>query len=246
MQQAPKSMLHPNLLVPPGDRLAFLHIPKTAGTSLTRALAAHWGRVKIIGDNRILTEMAPDGLKDISLFAGHFYAYQLSHPALEGFTPVTVLRDPLARLFSEYKWAKTVVKNGDILTPQLEYALKVNFFEYAFSLMGSGRHSQLIILGRREPPFQWQTVPLNGLLNNAKENLFKMRIGITENLSPFVTKLFAEVGLPAPEVSHLNTQEQAESDGLTFSQRQTLREVLAPDYALYDYGRDLMERWLDS
>jgi hypothetical protein len=37
MQQVPESMLHPNLQVPPGDRLAFLHIPKTAGTSLPKA-----------------------------------------------------------------------------------------------------------------------------------------------------------------------------------------------------------------
>jgi hypothetical protein len=247
MQQAPDSMLHPNLQVTPGDRLAFLHIPKTAGTSLTRALATHWGRVKIIGDNRILGEMAPDGLKNISLFAGHFYAHQLNHPALAGFTPITVLRDPLARLFSEYRFASTVAKLGQPLPPRMQFALKVSFFEYAFSEWGTaGRHSQLFILGAKAPPFPLKSIPLGDILENAKRVVSQMRVGVTDNLNPFVAKLFAEMGLPSPKISNLNTQERAESDGLTFSQRQTLREVLAPDYALYEYGRDLMEQWLAS
>jgi hypothetical protein len=239
--------LHENLRNPPGDRLAFLHIPKTAGTSLTRALASHWGRVKIIGDNGILAKMAPGDLKDISLFAGHFYAHQLNHPALSGFTPITVLRDPLARLFSEYRFASTVAKSGQPLPPRMEFALKVSFFEYAFSEEGqAGLHAQLYILGIKPSMRTLKWIPQGEFLRNAQDTVSRMRVGITENLSPFVAKLFAEVGVAVPEIPNLNTQEHSEGDGLTFSQRQTLREVLAADYALYNYGREQMERWLDT
>jgi len=247
MQQAPKSMLHPNLLVPPGDRLAFLHIPKTAGTSLTQALATHWGRVKIIGDNRVLAQMAPNGLRDVSLFAGHFYAYQLNHPALSGFTPITVLRDPLARLFSEYRFASTVAKSGQPLPPRMQFALKVSFFEYAFSEWGTaGRHSQLFILGAEAPPYPLKSIPLGGILENAKRVVSQMRVGLTDNLESFVTKLFSEVGIPAPLLLNLNTQERLFEYPLSKHQLETLRDVLAPDFALYNYGLEQMERWLDG
>lgn len=239
--------LHESLSKPPGDRLAFLHIPKTAGTSLTRALATHWGRVKIIGDNRILASMGPNDLKDVSLFAGHFYAHQLAHPALLGFTPITVLRDPLARLFSEYRFASTVAKSGQPLPPRMEFALKVSFFEYAFSEAGqAGLHAQLYILGIKSSMRTLKWTPQGEFLRSAQDTVSRMRIGITENLSPFVAKLFAEVGATVPAIPNLNTQEHSKEDGLTFSQRQTLREVLAADYALYNYGREQMERWLDT
>jgi hypothetical protein len=238
--------LHENLRNPPGDRLAFLHIPKTAGTSLTRALATHWGRVKIIGDNRILAEMGPDGLKDISLFAGHFYAHQLDHPALSDFTPVTVLRDPLARLFSEYRWASTVAKKNGKMTPALEFALKVNFFEYAFSAMGRGRHSQLYILSGKKPPFNFQAATLAELLENSKRTLSTMRVGVTENLDLFVAKLFSEVGAPVPPLLSLNTQERDLEYPLTKRQVDTLRDVLAPDFALYAFARELMNNWISG
>ena len=247
MQQAPDSMLHPNLQVTPGDRLAFLHIPKTAGTSLTRALATHWGRVKIIGDNRILREMAPDGLKNISLFAGHFYAHQLNHPALAGFTPITVLRDPLARLFSEYRFASTVAKLGQPLPPRMQFALKVSFFEYAFSEWGTaGRHSQLFILGAKAPPYPLKSIPLGDILENAKRVVSQMRVGVTDNLEGFVTKLFSEVGAPAPPLLNLNTQERHLEYPLSKRQLETLRDVLAPDFALYAFARQLMNNWISG
>jgi Glycosyltransferase 61/Sulfotransferase family len=244
MQQAPESMLHPNLQVPPGDRLAFLHIPKTAGTSLRRALSSHWREVKIIGDHRILAEMPEDGLKKVTLFTGHFYAYELSLPALRGFTPVTVLRDPLARLFSEYRWASTVAKKNGKMTPALEFALKVSFFEYAFSAMGRGRHAHLHILGGKRPPFSFQTATLAELLDNSKQTLSTMRVGVTESLDLFVAKLFSEVGAPVPPLLNLNTQERHLEYPLTKKQTETLRDILAPDFALYAFARELMNNWL--
>jgi len=226
-------------------RIAFLHIPKTAGTSLTQALATHWGRVRIIGRWEELRDLPPSGLDDITLFAGHFFARQLTHPALAAFVPVTVLRDPIARLFSEYRFGRYTAEMGRPLTPSMEYGLRVDFFEYAFSGMGSwGRHMQLFMLGLEEGE-QHSTVPLGDLLHRAKRRLDTMRVGLTEDLAPFLERLFAEARAPVPSLPRLMAQDTVEDDGLTAAQRAVLAEVLAPDYALYAHGRAVMQRWLD-
>jgi hypothetical protein len=230
---------------PPLDRLAFLHIPKTAGTSLTHAFARHWQRVRIIGRWEQLRDTRPDGLDDITLFAGHFFAHQLAHPALARFTAATVLRDPLARLLSEYRFARTTAEQGQPLTDLMRYALRAGFFEYAFcGLCAWGRHAQLFILGKDREMLP-MTVPQADLLERAKRRLERFRIGRTEALEPFVAKLAAEAGIPPPALPRMLDQGAAE-DGLTQAQRQVLREVLAPDYALYEHARVLSERWLQA
>lgn len=230
---------------PPLDRLAFLHIPKTAGTSLTHAFARHWQRVRIIGRWEQLRDTPADGLDDITLFAGHFFAHQLGHPALARFTPVTVLRDPLARLFSEYRFARTTADQGQPLTDLMRYALRAGFFEYAFcGLCAWGRHAQLFILGMEEGMLPL-TVPQADLLERAKRRLGGLRVGVTETLEPFVARLASEAGLPEPPaLPRLLDQGAVEEDGLTHAQRAVLREVLAPDYALHAAAKALSERWL--
>ncbi len=231
------------------QRLAFLHMPKTAGTSLTRVLAGHWGRVRIIGQWEALRDTPPEGLADITLFAGHFFAYQLAHPALAGFAPVTVLRDPLARLFSEYRFARDTAARGQPLTQQMRYAVEIGFFEYAFSGPGAwGRHAQLFILGRKDAADRPQARPQAAVLARAKQRLEAMHaVGLTEALQTFVARLFAEAGAPPPpDLPRLLVQDEMAADGLTRAQREVLREVLAPDYALLDHARGLMLRWLDG
>lgn len=230
---------------PPLARLAFMHIPKTAGTSLTHACARSWQRVRIIGRWEELRDTRPDGLDDITLFAGHFFTHQLSHPALERFTAVTVLRNPLARLLSEYRFARATAEQGRPLTDLMRYALRAGFFEYAFcGLCAWGRHSQLFILGA-ESEVDPLKMPHVALLERAKRRLTRLRVGRTEALEPFAAKLAAEAGIPPLELPRLLDQGAGE-DGLTHSQRRVLQEVMAPDFALYEHARILSDRWLQS
>lgn len=229
---------------PPHERLAFLHIPKTAGTSLTHAFAQRWQRVRIIGQWEALRDTPPDGLDDITLFAGHFFAHQLGHPALARFTRATVLRDPIARLRSEYRFARTTAEQGQPLTDLMRYALRAGFFEYAFcGLCAWGRHAQLFILGKDEGMLP-MTVPQADLLARAQRRLEGVRIGLAEAPEAFLARLCAEAGVPPPPLPRLLAQDIPAEDGLTRAQREVLREVMAPDFALYEHGRALSERWM--
>jgi len=229
------------------DQLAFLHIPKTAGTSLTHVLASHWDCVRIIPNHEIVDSLKENELDKINLVAGHFYAHQLKHASLRRFTPITVLRDPIARLFSEYRFAFTSAENGEPLTVEMKYALDVSFFEYAFSRLGAvGRHPQLFIRGTVPGQVTPGFSPLGALFTSACAALNGMYVGLTEDLGAFVEKLFLQVGGPAPQIPLLNTQEKLLEDGLTQRQRETLSEVLAADYALYSFARDQMLMWMDG
>lgn len=104
--------------VPDGDRLVeprllFVHIPKTAGISLYAALE-HWAgpgrsiRFPNGGDDLAeylaLTDQQVDWLR---LIAGHLSYTDLHKRPLDGWSAVTVLREPIARTISVYQFVRS-------------------------------------------------------------------------------------------------------------------------------------------
>lgn len=77
----------------------FLHIQKTAGTSLVNMARRHYGdNVISHGDYCTAT---PDELRKVGFISGHFgYAY--AHPLMAGRYTFTFLRDPVERILSFY------------------------------------------------------------------------------------------------------------------------------------------------
>ncbi|HYZ33309.1 MAG TPA: hypothetical protein VE684_13655 [Crenalkalicoccus sp.] len=227
----------------PPQRLAFLHIPKTGGTALTAALAKRWPRLRVVEGVQTVELLPADLAAQFDLVAGHFYAFQLAHPAFRGFAPVTILREPFARLLSSWRYMRHCVAIGIRPTPGMAFAAKVDFPEYAFSgAAAADRHGHLMHLGLdsfAEAP----VTPLGVLLERALRRLRGMRVGVTEELPLFLGHLAAEAGCTGPvALGRLQVTEGAEPDGLSAVQRATLREVMAPDYALYDAAREMMLR----
>lgn len=91
------------------------HIPKTAGTSLLRSIKdalepgefIHWNPTNPYNMNRSLSELRKvlDQNRSLKFIHGHFM-YGV-HQALDGrpFKYISILRDPVARVFSHYKHA---------------------------------------------------------------------------------------------------------------------------------------------
>jgi hypothetical protein len=232
----------------PGAKLAFLHIPKTAGTSFTRALARGWPRVRIVATPTQFDAIPEADAAQLDLVAGHFLAHQLAAPRWQGFAALTVLRDPRARLLSSYRYARAEgLRKGDDAPPAMRFAARVSFAEYAFSVHGVGdRHGQILMLardGRANP----HDLPLRDLLERAKAVLERIEVGTTERLDEFLAYLYRRFdrGEP-PALPRLNTAEERNDDDaevlhLTRAQDEALRELMRPDEELVEYGRRLFE-----
>lgn len=225
-------------------KLAFVHVPKTAGTSLTTVLVSGWGRVRIVATNAEVNAMSDADIDDITLLAGHFFPWQIENSRFAEFAPMTILRDPLARLVSAYRFSRERVANGDTVGPAMQFAARVSFGEFVFSSYGCyERHSQVYNLGRN-PGEQPQNMPMNVTLKRAKQRLRSMLVGTVDALPEFTQHLFAIFGHPPPPpLPRLNATEDLDDEDLQMSPalRAALMELLEPDYELLAEGRALMQ-----
>lgn len=242
----------PRIAPPPASArgLAFIHIPKTAGTAFTQALAAGWPRVRIVGTQAAFDAIPDAEFADLDLVAGHFYAFRLEQRGLAGFAPLTILRDPFERLFSAYRFGRQFARRGAPVGPAMRLAGELGFGAWAFAPGAAAhRHAQLYQLGL-DPQDRAAVVPLATLLDRAKARLDRIMVGTAEELPAFLDFVFRSHGreTPPPLGRAMTTGERypPEEAGLTAAERQALMETLRPDYALLEHARALMRRRLDA
>lgn len=92
-----------------GKALIFLHIPKTAGTTLNRIIEWQYNPLTIFTMDPYRIRATPERLKKLSeqrrrrlrVVRGHLY-YGVHEFLPQGATYITMLREPVARFFSSY------------------------------------------------------------------------------------------------------------------------------------------------
>lgn len=232
----------------PLARIAFVHIPKSGGTSLRMALAKRWRDTAVVPAWHELAKVAATGKRD--MIAGHFKASALEGPTLAGYTPVTVLRDPFRRLLSAYHFAFEVERRGRRpLGASVAYAIQVSFAEFAFSAHGMTElHAAVFQLGLDEEDAGAWTAPLAQLRIRAGERLARMHAGTTERLQEFSDGLFRASGkrsAPPMLQRYKEAVDPADDGGLTRRQRAMLETLAEPGRALHRQADEQLSAWLD-
>lgn len=183
------------------EKILFLHIPKTAGTSVHNVLHRHFRKDEQVETNmyigkNLLTNYSNDQLNQIKLVRGHFPFGLHALFKTNSFEYCTMLREPLDRCVSHYYYMlarqKVRAKPGArILKSSLKELCSSGEFLFVDNL-----HVRLLS-GKDDIPFGQVT---EEMLETAWDNLQKhfSVIGIQEEFDAFILQLCDQFELKHP------------------------------------------------
>lgn len=230
----------------------FLHIQKTAGTSIQEMARACYGDgVCSHGDfySRSFAELA-----DYPFISGHFgFAY--AEPLLEGRFSFTFLREPIARVLSLYAHAKRSDPVESVLEPiahDVDLARFLDLSETDEMWRMLLRNNQVWQLAHGFHPHDnrqahwtgWPLEFLNGdlpdeeVLSRAIANLNRLDyVGFVETFDRDASAIFTALGAPQIELLRSNaTHGHVDLGGLTPAELERLHELTTLDRALYEHA----------
>jgi hypothetical protein len=207
--------------VPDLPHLYFLHIPKTAGTSVARVLRSFYPRGQVLpAHNRLeLGRLPADSVDKHLCILGHHgpLPYALT---LRPLTVITILRDPVERVVSEVEYVRQQIraKTGDFVrhpvashiekpleelltVPEVRTALTEHQTrvlgirpEPALVRFGVGAYSMLCVRG------QARRLGDDALLVRAKQHLDTMAaVGTVARMDETMSVICHVLGVPTPE-----------------------------------------------
>lgn len=241
----------------------FLHIPKTAGTSLLHTLVWRFAPDACLHDPQLPTRQELD-VNQFQFVSGHAN-YSLVKKFHQRPFVITFLRDPIDRALSNYFFRRSY-------TPDMVRDELCQLGEDPNSKWVTGRIRETEILRRlslrellRDEPTIAELMVGNahtrylsgGMLkgcaseriSKAQENLAQCDvIGLTERFAESVDLLSHELGWePFAEIPRYNvTGKRLASSELDDETRAALTEFLAPDIAVYETAKRLFEQRLSK
>jgi hypothetical protein len=205
-------------------RLCFLHIPKTAGTSISSILS-YWYPDKLIfkgGDKLDYDKYSKEELSEYRLYKGHIQ-YIYANPNLPSDTSfVTLLREPIERVISLYYFwqgysdeylSDPNVDEIDKLGPRMAKSMGIlEFFsrnDLHMLILRATRNGQLsYITTIKKNLIEKQNSKI--LIKNVRENMKYISVfGVQSQLPFFVYELRKLLGISEPVmVPHINASKR--------------------------------------
>lgn len=231
-------------------RLCFIHIPKTAGASLTYHLKRQFAAADICPAryHAELTRLPPDEFARYRLFTGHF-SMDARHLLGSPIEFATMLRDPVARVVSVYKFLRYFVAHYQVETtaPEMLEVEAQYREELPKGLTAFVKSPKTHV---RRAVFNAQTAALGGgdpdqidrnTLQRAKDNLRSCAaIGVTERMRDSLDLLAYRFGWPPLENLHINETPRGNGEpGLETGHRALIEEHNALDIELYAFATEL-------
>ncbi len=248
------------------NKLIFVHIPKTAGTSLTDYLSTFYKPDKIYSGQTMLDyqQVEPASLLNFDFLKGHiFYHYIKSNPELEEYQLITILRNPVERVISLYRFWRShpddftndntihpAIRGRVYLAKSLSLLEFVNSDEQIIRNSISNSQARQLCSSLIFEDFHEQHV--DAVLNDVKENMNNFAvIGVIEYLPLFVQTLNQHFGFPANSKPMLtNVSDKRELLWSSLDQRDQIAakiiDLNTVDIKLYEQYKVLQQKELIS
>ena len=220
-------------------RIAFVHVPKTAGTSLGNIFSELYGQ-------RVIHVNLPSNEGDFpSLLAGRCLSMD-DFDVVSGHMPVgfartiypnlfmlSVLRRPIDRVLSDYRYV--LGKSDHPLHERLASGMwsRLDFFRCKYASNIQCR--RLFPFEKNEDGVYYKTINDQTLLDGALDTLGKLDcVGLTERFADTLKLIAAKLDWPSvPEIRFDNRTENSTIDFPTGEERAGLEENNALDQDLY-------------
>lgn len=244
-------------------QVVFIHVPKAAGTTFTAVLDGQFRREEICPAyylDEFFFSIPREQLLHYRLLRGHYEWSVLE--LLRDVRVITVLREPVSRAFSYYRFIRATKKHPKFKVMQAKSFLDVLHDE---ELGKSIRNFQTLLFGRdldlermrrnmapETPPiYPWENRPgpTPVSLERAKMRLAMCSfVGLQERFEDSLLLLAYTFGWPPPvNVSKLNvTPVESVPMGKDEEELVAIRDLNSMDIALYAFAADLFERRFDS
>ncbi|UZP67511.1 sulfotransferase family 2 domain-containing protein [Desulfovibrio mangrovi] len=231
----------------------FLHLPRTAGTTLNAILRDSFGREEILSvyseqEYREFREIEAARLDGIRLIQGHLFLEEYDPPRIysRDVSVFTFLREPVSRLVSEYLFLKSWPENH--MYSYLNEN-KVSFREYLASV-----EPRLVFRGKNFMTrfytglhFDVNVFPAEAL-EVAKHNLEHVFgfVGIQERFDESLLLLGDFLGLKSLCYEKRNVLAAEKREAVSDDDIALARELNAADVELYAFARTLFENRIAS
>jgi hypothetical protein len=236
--------------------LFFIHIPKTAGTTLGGILVQHYGRDRVFAchpDRAIVGYTAEDFLSfpaekrnNFQLVRGHF-GYGLHEDYQEPYKYITILRDPVDRVISHYYY---VLKRTDHYLHKKVTSENISLKDYVTSgLTGEMDNGQLRMLTGPTGYYARFGTCTPELLELAKEHLRNdfVVVGISERFDETLLVLKEILGVSTPFYLNLKVNnKRPKREKMTDDVIEAIRAHNPLDEEIYQYANALMDELIEK
>lgn len=239
-----------------GKRVVFHHVPKCAGTSVSRALRTRYflseesiaapGTAAVMEKQygkldfsnledfnrirRFRVELLHYMMwKDVYFIGGHVPFNELAYDQFQGYKLITVLRDPVERFVSEYFYNYQRNHHSNI---------DLDFESYLDSSLGQRNALKFCEYFCGDTELSVENP--SALVDQAKANLKRFSvIGFTDNMAKFETDVKQELGVRISfgVQNKRTTSDKKVSETVTPELRERLREMCRFDQEIYDAAR---------
>jgi hypothetical protein len=228
----------------------FLHIQKTAGTTITEAVRRHY-RNDIVSHGDYLSRDAAS-LKRTAFISGHF-GFEYSRQFMEGRYSFTFLRDPVERVLSLYYFSRTrdpgeyPIYRAAHEMDLAEY-LRAGFDREDIKAYVWNQQAWQVACGWNDPQQrQISDFTSEQILERAKAHLTKFNyIGFAESFATDSKAILADLNVPTFKslVPANVTPQRPHRNDLTATTISLAEELTSLDAALYEHAKELCRRGL--